>query len=596
MAARLETEPGSSRALGSGTGWVLALVALGALTAALVSDPGDFLGDDGGITLRYAKRLAEGAGLSYSGAERVNGASSPLWTLWLAGGLAAGVDAARWVIASGALGWSLAGFFVGCLGARAGGLSIGLLGMAWFYTRPTLQLACFTGLESAMTMTLAGGTLLAIDRGSQRGSALGLGAIVAGKLDGALLAIAYASALLLRERRFPLRVALGAMLVAAPVLATLTWWFGSPIPHSATTKVLLHTRPEGFDRTWMLDRLLTNDPVSLIGALLLGGTLLASRRASQTESTLLGWMGLHLAVYAAVDLGAPFPWYAVAPGYAAVIATTLLSARLTEFSPRLRRIRPALATALGALILVLAGPRLARQLDPMPLDGGLSRTETENLARLLSGAWLSERAAPGECLVSMFGLAAYAFEGPVYDISELNSKGDPQRVITSSYFLAREDMVPGGGYPGLETLGRFQAASEGISYELFARPESRALREGFGYSLLPLAPEPCPEHRSAHQLNGHTLEIPPSGCFLQSVPNASFSLRYRLGEEPAEMENDASETGPGARIHLVHEGNQLLRIDRARLQRGQAPTVQELPLQHARWSARTKFLAEFGYP
>src|SRR5262249_49462342 len=45
--------------------------------------------DDAYITFRYAERLATGAGLTYNDGERVFGSSTPLYTLWLAGGRAA---------------------------------------------------------------------------------------------------------------------------------------------------------------------------------------------------------------------------------------------------------------------------------------------------------------------------------------------------------------------------------------------------------------------------------------------------------------------------------------------------------------------------
>ncbi len=45
----------------------------------------NFISDDAFITLRYARNLAEGQGLVFNAGERVEGFSSPLWTLLLAG-------------------------------------------------------------------------------------------------------------------------------------------------------------------------------------------------------------------------------------------------------------------------------------------------------------------------------------------------------------------------------------------------------------------------------------------------------------------------------------------------------------------------------
>ena len=571
----------------------LGLAALASFGFALTVDPGQLLSDDGGITLRYARRLAEGAGLSYSGAERVNGASSPLWTLWLAGGLRAGIDAATWVLFSGALFWSAAGLLIGLIVRRVGGTVLGLLAMLWFHTRFALYLACFTGLESGLTMTLAGLALLGVVRRSTRTSAAGLGAIVAGKLDGALLPIAFAGSVLARERRFPWRIALGALAFAAPVFGLLTWWFGSPIPHSATTKVSLHAMPGGFDRLWMLKVLWTNDPVSLASALVLAVVVGSSRRRSLLELTVLGWFALHLALYAAVDLGAPFPWYSVAPGFAAALCVPLTAARGLAALPRLARAGPVVAAALFVAIVARAAPQFRHLVQPIPVDGGLTPKDVEDLARLMAGAWIEERAGPGETLVSMFGLAAYAYSGPVYDVSELNSERAPERLLTSSYFLTNEVMQPEGGLPHLVRLASFRTAATGIRYDLFASRESRAAQDGCAFDLLPLAPEPCPGFETATLDNGHTVRIPPGGCFRQTLPNADYLLRTRGGSDLAAEQGPA---GQPPRIHVVHEGSEDLVLEDVRLLRGVPVAAEDLPLRYRRWTERVGYLAEVGYP
>lgn len=54
----------------------------------------DFVSDDAFITFRYARNLAAGLGLVFNAGERVEGFSSPLWTILLAGVRAAGADIA----------------------------------------------------------------------------------------------------------------------------------------------------------------------------------------------------------------------------------------------------------------------------------------------------------------------------------------------------------------------------------------------------------------------------------------------------------------------------------------------------------------------
>ena len=47
--------------------------------------------DDAYISFRYARNLVDGLGLVYNAGERVEGFTNPLWTLWVACGLALGV-------------------------------------------------------------------------------------------------------------------------------------------------------------------------------------------------------------------------------------------------------------------------------------------------------------------------------------------------------------------------------------------------------------------------------------------------------------------------------------------------------------------------
>ena len=49
--------------------------------------------DDAAISMRYAERIASGAGFTYNDHERVSGASNPLWTLLIASGVRMGFGA-----------------------------------------------------------------------------------------------------------------------------------------------------------------------------------------------------------------------------------------------------------------------------------------------------------------------------------------------------------------------------------------------------------------------------------------------------------------------------------------------------------------------
>lgn len=68
-----------------------------------------WLCDDAHISFRYAENLAAGRGLVFNTAERVEGFTNFLWTVWIALGVRLGVTAESW-----AIGWGVASFAGAC--------------------------------------------------------------------------------------------------------------------------------------------------------------------------------------------------------------------------------------------------------------------------------------------------------------------------------------------------------------------------------------------------------------------------------------------------------------------------------------------------
>ncbi len=77
-----------------------------------------WISDDAFVSFRYARNLVEGHGLVFNVGERVEGYTNPLWTLFVAAGLALGASAERWSLVGG----------IACYGA-----SIAIL--AWAHAR-----------------------------------------------------------------------------------------------------------------------------------------------------------------------------------------------------------------------------------------------------------------------------------------------------------------------------------------------------------------------------------------------------------------------------------------------------------------------------
>ncbi len=69
----------------------LALLLLTALLFGTNVERGAFLGDDGFISFRYARHLAEGQGLVWNAGERVEGYTNFLWVVLMAGALRLGL-------------------------------------------------------------------------------------------------------------------------------------------------------------------------------------------------------------------------------------------------------------------------------------------------------------------------------------------------------------------------------------------------------------------------------------------------------------------------------------------------------------------------
>ena len=468
-----------------------------------------YVGDDAGITLRYAERIATGKGFNYNDGEAVNGCSNPLYALIEAGLLALGVDPASTLRGIGVfsfagtaflLFWTLAGFY--SLGSAC--FAVLLLASA---SKSFDQI--FDGLETPLVIFLGALLFRAVHARGAVPTGIALGLLVANKLDGALASIAFTAVYFLAGRRFPWRVAVVALLTVLPVWAYLLFSFGSILPNSMLTKMLWQQQFWDMDSLWM-HRLMSSDSFAFAyyaaWLSLLWWLFLRELRQSFPIVCVQAWFVLHMVAYATINLGGPIPWYASVPTLASVIlaAFCVHLAACATFErpgaggiPRLRMgsgrggwrawLVPALALAL-LLRGQLAGLKV--RLDPPRTPHGIPLPASHDLARQAPGVWLRRNTSGEELLCSFVGLPAYEYEGPYLDRARLNSLPDPDRVEMAPYYL---DIAAGASAPlswnrdGRKLVGTFLYDAGGDRYDLYAKPDSEIVQQGLVHVVTPWA-------------------------------------------------------------------------------------------------------------
>lgn len=326
--------------------------------------------DDGYITYRYARNLAEGRGLVFNEGERVLGTSAPGYAVTLGALTALGRPFGLGVEDAGSL------LFFGALIAlplmlvRRGAFTVPLLfgGLA-LVSRFDLELS---GCEALPALALLVASFrLAWD--AERPLAAGLlgGLATAFRLDSGLALAALGLALWARDRRFPVRFALagGAPILAA--LAGLTLYYGSFLPTTLAGKrseLALAAAGYGASEWAWLERVCgEGGAVALLalasaGALALWRLARAERHGRLALAAVGAWLIAHELFYRAV--GVPFsPWYQVHLFHAlllsAVVGAWFLAERGVAWTSAAAR-RPVRTGVLAALLaLPLWVPALA---------------------------------------------------------------------------------------------------------------------------------------------------------------------------------------------------------------------------------------------
>jgi hypothetical protein len=196
-----------------------------------------YIADDAFITYRYAENLSSGHGFVYNVGEKVQGTSSPLFTIVLATIASviqpSEIPAVSRLIALLADGISL--IVLWCLLSSWGELSRFLV-LALFVLYPKVVLISISGMEAPLVLTLMLVSLYLFHRGSLYGASLCFGLLLLCRLDG----IVWVSACILWGIWIGKKIRWSTILIA--VLPYSLWlafaalYFGTFVPHSITAK------------------------------------------------------------------------------------------------------------------------------------------------------------------------------------------------------------------------------------------------------------------------------------------------------------------------------------------------------------------------
>ncbi|MCL7455281.1 MAG: hypothetical protein M8467_19775 [Anaerolineae bacterium] len=302
--------------------------------------------DDAYVTFRLARNLASGKGFTYNAGQAILSTTAPMYALILSAGARLGPDLPSLANALSAMALGTGAILLFALGRREGHPGLGALAGLFYVLYPLLWLCL--GLETGFFLALGLAAILSYRSGRPYLAAILLALATLTRGDGLILAgvlaLDWASGWsgwgrLLRGRAAPADRPGPAVVVAAaavyvmvmvPLLAWLTWRFGSPVPATLATKqAQVELGISGFyAHTTYLEGigLLVRARVeqSLLYLLfvpaVMAGVVSMWQRARWLR-LIAGWGLPHLAAYSALGV-TPYYWY-YAP---AVVALLCLAA------------------------------------------------------------------------------------------------------------------------------------------------------------------------------------------------------------------------------------------------------------------------------
>ena len=498
--------------------WAWLLLPLAALCAhAAAYHP--FLSDDALISLRYADRLLEGHGLTWTDGPRVEGYSNLLWVLACAGLGALGIDLIDAARALGVAGFAAAVVAVGSFAARDSGRDRLPLLAACGALAASGSVAVWSvgGLEQplgAALLALALALLLGRGREGLFAASVPLALLCWTRPDGPLFAVSLAVAWWLGHGARRRALGEAALLCALPALAVLTQlgfrlaYYEAWLPNTAHIKLGLSWRRLLEGAHYLGLGLLWASPFLLPTAAL---SIAAARRRPETRLAL--WLlGVPLLAWCAylVSVGGD-----IFPGRRHLVPVLVIAAFALAVSLRAlawRGLAVRLATA-ALLALFLA----VQSFDPENRRAHTERWEWEGevIGRLLARAFADEQPL---LAVDPAGTLPYFSRLPAIDMLGLND-----RTIATTPLLEAEGPVGHGRGNGAYVLDREP------DLILFCLPAGRA--------------QPC--FRSGYE------------AMLDERFPAHYRLARFLGREPFEFRSQVWVRAENGRIGIERSGGRV---------------------------------------
>lgn len=384
------------------------LLALVLIIALLIAAFWNYTQDDVFITYVYSRNLAEGVGFVFNPGETVQGTTTPLWTLLMAGVYrlttellhAGNLLGGIFLLVTCLFSFSLLRPHFGVHGAGAAALLIA--------TSP-LHYASL-GMETPLYCALLTGAFWLWSREHPTAAILAAAALTWTRADGVVLAATLILLVLfdaahsssgrpLNPRRWAAGIRLGAIyaLAIAPWFAFAWVYFGTPLPNT------FHAKQELLQGVRFLESGLQHwqtffghHPLSLLALALIPFGALRLWRARSLRPLPL-WAGLYTLGYTALNI-TNF-WY-----YTPLVTVLILLA-VTGAHDLLRRMtRPSVRLARAALAVVLVsviGLDAVRAVAISPLPPRMSTYR-------LAGEWIAEHTPPDATLmVADLGVAGY---------------------------------------------------------------------------------------------------------------------------------------------------------------------------------------------
>lgn len=391
--------------------------------------------EDAYITFRYARNIAQGAGVVFNPGERVLGTTTPLQTLLLA--LLGRAFGPEKIPTIGSLLMPLFGAATGLLAyptllrfglPRAGAVA----GLLLFFLHPLVMRTSLGGMETPLVLFLMSLCLYFISRRQSVGATAAVALLALCRVDGLIWGALLVGATLLSHYRRPLRQVFAFAAIVLPWIVFATHYFGNPAPNSMLAKGVIRpgreyllVQPEHFHNLsrWYLSGtgFPINSPAFFFWLALLALGIYIIWRAQRREVRLLTLFPPIYALLMYLGRAPMYQWYLLPMLFCCLLVGGVGAGWLIALAARKvtdRRLR--LAGAVCALAILIPG--LINLAGSLPRQIRHARLFQENEFGLRRGVglWLLEN-TPQDATVAMeaIGYQGYFSQRRIIDMAGL---------------------------------------------------------------------------------------------------------------------------------------------------------------------------------